>query len=54
MGILICGRRIEHVRYALGQAESPLAVSTYIHNYLPRAENKACPTAEQEAFPAAE
>jgi predicted nuclease of restriction endonuclease-like (RecB) superfamily len=48
VGILICGSRNEHtVRYALGQAESALAVSTYTYDSLPEAEQKALPTAEQ-------
>lgn len=48
VGILICGGRNDHtVRYALGNAESALAVSTYTYDALPDAERRALPTAEQ-------
>jgi predicted nuclease of restriction endonuclease-like (RecB) superfamily len=48
VGILICGSRNEHtVRYALGQASSPMAVSTYSYETLPSEEQKALPAAEQ-------
>jgi predicted nuclease of restriction endonuclease-like (RecB) superfamily len=47
VGILICGSRNEHtVRYALGQASAPLAVSTYTYETLPPAEQQALPPAE--------
>lgn len=50
VGILICGSHNEHtVRYALGQAGSPMAVSTYTYDTLPPVEQKALPTAEQIA-----
>jgi predicted nuclease of restriction endonuclease-like (RecB) superfamily len=48
VGILICGSRNEHtVRYALGQASAPMAVSTYTYETLPAAEQQALPDAEQ-------
>lgn len=48
VGILICGSRNEHtVRYALGQATAPMAVSTYSYETLPAEEQKALPAAEQ-------
>lgn len=41
VGILICGSKNEHtVRYALGRATSPMAVSAYTYEQLP-AEDKA-------------
>jgi predicted nuclease of restriction endonuclease-like (RecB) superfamily len=48
VGILICGGRNEHtVRYALGQASAPMAVSTYTYETLPASEQQALPAAEQ-------
>jgi hypothetical protein len=48
VGILICGSRNEHtVRYALGQASAPLAVSTHTYETLPAAEQQALPYATQ-------
>lgn len=48
IGILICGGRNDHtVRYALSQAGSPMAVSTYSYETLPPAEQKSLPTVEQ-------
>jgi predicted nuclease of restriction endonuclease-like (RecB) superfamily len=48
VGILICGSRNEHtVRYALGQATAPMAVSTYSYETLPANEQEALPAAEQ-------
>ncbi|TFD83523.1 DUF1016 domain-containing protein [Cryobacterium lactosi] len=50
VGILICGSRNEHtVRYSLGSATSPMAVSTYSYDTLPAAERNALPAAEQLA-----
>jgi len=48
VGILICGSRNEHtVRYALGQSEAPMAVSTYTYETLPAHEQRALPTADR-------
>ena len=48
VGILICGSRNQRtVRYALGQASAPMAVSTYTYESLPAAEQHALPAAEQ-------
>jgi hypothetical protein len=48
VGILICGSRNAHtVRYALGQATAPMAVSTYSYETLPAEEQAALPGAEQ-------
>jgi hypothetical protein len=48
VGILICGSRNEHtVRYALGQASAPSAVSTHTYETLPAAEQQALPYATQ-------
>ncbi|MBG6191740.1 putative nuclease of restriction endonuclease-like (RecB) superfamily [Arthrobacter sp. CAN_A212] len=48
VGILICGSKNEHtVRYALGRADSPMAVSTYTYESLPAAEKDALPGAEE-------
>jgi predicted nuclease of restriction endonuclease-like (RecB) superfamily len=48
VGILICGSRNEHtVRYALGQASAPMAVSTYSYESLPAFEQEALPAAER-------
>ncbi|MEA9984113.1 MULTISPECIES: PDDEXK nuclease domain-containing protein [Subtercola] len=46
VGILICGSRNDHtVRYSLGSAESPMAVSTYTYDLLPPDEKSALPDA---------
>ncbi|WP_298255526.1 YhcG family protein [uncultured Arthrobacter sp.] len=48
VGILICGSKNEHtVRYALGRADSPMAVSTYTYDSLPPAEKDALPRADE-------
>lgn len=48
VGILICGDRNDHtVRYALGRASSPLAVSTYTYDALPSTEQDALPDADE-------
>ncbi|WP_434612795.1 PDDEXK nuclease domain-containing protein [Arthrobacter sp. A5] len=48
VGILICGSKNEHtVRYALGRADSPMAVSTYTYETLPAEERDALPAAEE-------
>lgn len=48
VGILICGSKNEHtVRYALGRADSPMAVSTYTYESLPAGEKEALPGAEE-------
>ena len=45
MGILVCGSRKDHtVRYALSQAGSPMAVSTYTYETLPSGEQAALPS----------
>ena len=50
IGILICGGRNNHtVRYALGQTNAPMAVSTYTYDTLPADEQQVLPTAEQIA-----
>ncbi|ANP74832.1 PDDEXK nuclease domain-containing protein [Cryobacterium arcticum] len=48
VGILICGDRNDHtVRYALGRAGSPMAVSTYTYESLPAAEKQVLPDADE-------
>jgi len=48
VGILICGDRNDHtVRYALGRAGSPMAVSTYTYETLPTAEKQVLPDADE-------
>ena len=48
VGILICGGRNDHtVRYALGRAGSPMAVSTDTYASLPPAEKVALPATEE-------
>ena len=48
VGILICGSKNEHtVRYALGRADSPMAVSTYTYESLPAGEKEALPGADE-------
>ncbi|NQX04470.1 DUF1016 domain-containing protein [Rathayibacter sp. VKM Ac-2856] len=50
VGILICGSRNEHtVRYSLGRADSPIAVSTYSYDALPAEERAVLPDAERLA-----
>lgn len=45
---MICGNKNEHtVRYALGRAGSPMAVSTYTYESLPPAEKDALPRADE-------
>jgi predicted nuclease of restriction endonuclease-like (RecB) superfamily len=45
VGILVCGTRNDHtVRYALNQAGSPMAVSTYTYQTLPSPEQAALPS----------
>ncbi|MHA7177348.1 PDDEXK nuclease domain-containing protein [Arthrobacter sp. Sr24] len=45
VGILVCGSRKDHtVRYALNQAGSPMAVSTYTYQTLPAREQAALPS----------
>ncbi|WP_345147947.1 PDDEXK nuclease domain-containing protein [Arthrobacter ginkgonis] len=45
VGILVCGSRNEHtVRYALNQADAPMAVSTFTYATLPAAERAALPS----------
>ncbi|WP_026533727.1 PDDEXK nuclease domain-containing protein [Arthrobacter sp. H14] len=48
VGILICGSKNEHtVRYALGRADSPMAISTYTYETLPAGERDALPAADE-------
>jgi predicted nuclease of restriction endonuclease-like (RecB) superfamily len=48
VGILVCGSRKDHtVRYALNQAGSPMAVSTYTYDGLPSNEKAALPSEEE-------
>lgn len=50
VGILICGSGNEHtVRYSLGRADSPMAVSTYTYDSLPADERASLPNADQLA-----
>lgn len=43
--ILVCGSRKDHtIRYALNQAGSPMAVSTYSYEGLPSSEQAALPS----------
>lgn len=45
MGILVCGSHKDHtVRYALNQAGSPMAVSSYTYETLPSSEKAALPS----------
>ncbi len=45
VGILVCGSRNDHtVRYALNQAGSPMAISTYSYETLPAPEQAALPS----------
>lgn len=47
VGILVCSDRNEKtVRYSLGGAASPMAVSTYTYDTLPPAEQRALPRAD--------
>jgi predicted nuclease of restriction endonuclease-like (RecB) superfamily len=48
VGILICASGNQRtIRYSLGQAASPMAVSTYSYESLPEKERAALPTADQ-------
>lgn len=48
VGILICGSRNDHtVRYALGQTDALIAVSTYTYDTLPDDERNALPDEEK-------
>lgn len=50
VGILVCGSRNDRVvRYALNQADAPLAVSTFSYASLPAAEQEALPSEDDLA-----
>lgn len=51
VGILVCGSSKDHtVRYALNQAGSPMAVSTYTYENLPSSEQAALPSEDELAM----